>query len=183
MNDNLALLVGRVILEFAEFDQGLYGQIFVLNSSASRSNPSGGELLDVDDRFEQRLGLYRKLCRTLSGDDSGLMNRFDRFRTHVGELKRKRAHLAHGHIREADDGLEVFDYREIDAYQRAHGKARESKPNTHLEALWQRHINIRYSPEDLGELARQIRAATDELRQMTREAKRIFDARGRPQIL
>ena len=102
MDDNLAILVGRVILAWGVFDTQL-------NFTIEDLGKHGSEPFAFEGRYKQRMRRLRSLL-VESGAEAGTQSLFDRFCTSAGDLFSKRSNLAHGVVSSADGIILVFDY-------------------------------------------------------------------------
>lgn len=150
MDDTIALLVGRVILAWGSLDQK------VRNVAVTLQANRGQDFEEPDDRFRHRLTLLRRLFARETGGDQSFLAEFDTLRNTIGELERKRAHLAHG--------IEIRDRRETNEYAKAFRELRKrGAGDKEFQALWKRHYSIQYSRADLVQLTDNITSATNQL--------------------
>ena len=102
LNDQAALLIGRLIMSWGLFDQRLYSQIIFFECQKYIRKPTGDPPARkdiVDYRFEVRVKRLRKLSQELCYADPKIMSRVDDVLRRLKELSLIRHHVAHGYSR------------------------------------------------------------------------------------
>lgn len=180
VDDNLALLVGRVILAFGALDQALYGAISRLQMKRQQvlfREGGGFDMPEIDDRFRSRRKQFRLLCNDLKPDKS-FMSRVDRHVDVICRLELPRAHLAHGLAYEREGRVHIHDHREIKKLQEAMARLMKRRPTREgVLALHEKHTDISYSADEMTKLAADIAEATATLVALEDEAWEAGDAR------
>ena len=188
MNDDLALLVGRVILAFGALDQTAWSECFYLNADARmRARRKGGDMpehgQEIDTRFAMRLKALRPLLSYYREDIPNILKDFDRVKNRITAAERKRAHLAHGVLQERDGRYEVWDAREHHEFAKrwpiATGKQAVlllrgynfEASRQPLEELKKRHREISYTEGDLRLLETEIISCHNDLSTICERAK------------
>ncbi|QIK79393.1 hypothetical protein G7077_11255 [Sphingomonas piscis] len=181
MNDRLALMIGRAILEYGELDQLIYTYIShffgALQLRDLRNNPEPGELRDRTPAatYAYRLKQLRKLLVEASNNNTRVLSQFDRILTALKEPVRMRAHLAHAQLSVGfdDDIVRVHDWAEVHKLIEGQRKLLEERADQRRhEELWKRHHMIQYTSEQIAQLQPTLRHLRRELNSLLSDALR-----------
>lgn len=150
IEDQITLLVGRVILAFGELDQTIQ-----MGFDAMNAMPGGAETAteSMDRRFAHRVKQYRRLVVKLTGEKSDSCRAFDKICGKAGPAIHIRQRLAHSTTFIRNGTLEVIDRAGLEEWVKVAQRAdRTDNAKSSFDA-WSKHVKSSYTPSELEEAA------------------------------